>query len=140
MKSPRDSLFPGLLAVLLLASPAFSAVPKAAAKPVPAKVEPQPDAADLIAKAHDAQARGESDLALRLAQSAIVADPARPASYVALGDVYAALSQPDFARSYYNEALAIDPADPDALKAVAALDHGGDQRAASAAGMKTGNP
>ena len=40
-------------------------------------------------QAQAASAKGDTDLALRLAQAAIVADPARPATYDALGDVYA---------------------------------------------------
>ena len=69
----------------------------------------------------DAQARGEAELAVRLAQSAIVADPARPGSYVALGDLYAAAGQGEFARSYYDAALQIEPTDVEAQRAIAAL-------------------
>ena len=47
--------------------------------------------------------------------------PARPDSYVALGDFYAAQGEPDYARNYYDEALSIDPVTPSALKAIAAL-------------------
>ena len=113
---------------------------KMAAKPVAAPViEPQPDPAALIIQAHDAESRGEFELALRLAQSAIVADPARPAAYDALGDVYAANNQPDAARSYYSEALSIDPSDATAQKAMAALDRPGQQQANSE-GPKTGTP
>ena len=143
MTSPHDSLFPAFLALALLTGPALAATsPKrpVAAKPAPVVIEPQPDAADLITKAHAAQDRGEADLALRLAQAAIVAAPARPATYVALGDVYAAQGQPEAARSYYNEALSIDPADDAALKAMAALDHDNSQRSANAQGPKTGTP
>jgi Tfp pilus assembly protein PilF len=57
-----------------------------------------------------------------MAQAAVVADPARPTTYVALGDIYAETGEPDYARSYYDEALQIDPAAPSALKAIAALD------------------
>ena len=104
-----------MLAAGLLAAPAHGA---AAAQP-----HPSPDTvAALIAEAHDAQSHGDTQLALRLAQSAIVADPARPAAYVALGDVYAVAGQKEFARNYYDEALSIDPAEPSALKAIAALD------------------
>lgn len=76
----------------------------------------------LLTQARAATAKGEVELALRLAQSAIVADPARPASYVALGDIHAAAGQPDYARNYYDAALEIDPQDPAALRAIAALD------------------
>jgi Tfp pilus assembly protein PilF len=81
---------------------------------------PDPVAA-LLTQARDAQTKGENELALRLAQSAIVADPTRPDSYVALGDFYAAQGEPDYAQNYYAEALSIDPATPSALKAIAAL-------------------
>ena len=152
MKFPADSslalaLAALLLAGLLLTGPAAAVTAKkpvkAAAKPAAVVIEPQPDPVLLIAQSHDAQNRGDTELALRLAQSAIVADPARPSSYDALADVYAALNQPDFARSYYSEALSIDPADGAAQKAMTALDHGGPpQRAAKAdaEGTQTGTP
>jgi len=38
---------------------------------------------------------------------AIVADPARPTSYVALGDLYAEAGQADYARSFYDAALGL---------------------------------
>ncbi len=117
--------------LLLSAAPAF------AAKPAPEPVN-TPDS--LVAAARAAASRGETELALRLAQSAIVADPARPASYDALGDVYAASNQPEFARNYYNEALSIDPLDAAAIRAIAALDRNGEKRAANVSGTKTGTP
>jgi tetratricopeptide (TPR) repeat protein len=92
---------------------ALSVLPAAAATS-------DPEAA-LVTQARDAQTKGANELALRLAQSAIVADPARPDAYVALGDVYAAQGQPGYARSYYDLALTIDPVLPAALKAIAAL-------------------
>ena len=58
----------------------------------------------------------------RTARGTGQADPARPSSYVALGDIYAQAGQPDYARSFYDEALGIDPAEPNALKAIATLD------------------
>ena len=112
-----------LLAALLLAATPVLATP---AKPTPpATVE------SLLADAHTATAKGDIELALRLAQSAIVADPARPTSYVALGDIYAETGQPDYARSFYDAALGIDPAEPSALRALSVLDH--EQRTASTA-------
>jgi tetratricopeptide (TPR) repeat protein len=147
MKSLADSSLALALAALLLAGPAAAVTAKksvkAPAKPAAAVIEPQPDPVTLIAQSRDAQSRGASELALRLAQSAIVADPARPSSYDALADVYAAQGQPDSARSYYGEALSIDPADSAALKAMAMLDHGGPPRQAANAdgeGTKTGTP
>ena len=149
MKRALDSTLSLVLAALLLAGSAYAATPakkpaKPAAKPAAAAavvIEPQPDPVTLIAKSRDAQSRGETELALRLAQSAIVADPARPSSYDALADIYAALNQADFARSYYSQALAIDPSDSAALTAMAALDRGAPvQQSANAEGTKTGTP
>jgi Tfp pilus assembly protein PilF len=104
------------LAALLLAFPAFAAPSKTPRPTPPVTVD------GLVAGAHAATQRGDTDLALRLAQSAIVADPSRPASYVMLGDIYAAMGQKDFARSYYEQALSIEPLDAEAKKAVTALD------------------
>jgi Flp pilus assembly protein TadD len=90
----------------------------------PAKIvkEPPVTVETLLTQAHAAADKGDTELALRLAQSAIVANPARPASYVTLGDIYAEAGLPDYARSYYDAALNIDPVLPSALKAIAALD------------------
>jgi tetratricopeptide (TPR) repeat protein len=141
------------VALVLTVSPALAVTaPAHAPKPkhVAAKKAPAPETintpASLIADAHAAQSRGETELALRLAQSAIVADPALPASYDALGDVYVASNQPDFARTYYDEALSIDPTDTGATRAIAALDRGSDTRSANnahsvnAEGTKTDTP
>ena len=128
------------------AGPILAANTKKPIKPVakaPAPViEPQPDPALLIAQSKDAQNKGDTELALRLAQSAIVADPARPAGYDALADVYAAANQPEAARSYYSEALSVDPGDAAAQRAISALDHGGppQQDANASEGSKTGTP
>ena len=104
------------------AAPAKAATP---AKPRPARPEAAASAGDpvaaLLEQSRDAQAKGEAELALRLAQAAIVADPARPSSYVALGELYAMTGQDTYARSYYEAALQIDPADAGAKAAVAAL-------------------
>jgi Tfp pilus assembly protein PilF len=110
-----------LLAVLvLLAAPAAAAPSKPAAE-TPVTVAPV-TVEVLLSQAHAAIGKGETELALRLAQSAIVADPARPTSYVALGDIYAMAGQPDYARSFYDAALDIDPQDAAALRAINALD------------------
>ncbi len=138
MRLPRDSA--SVVLALLLAAPALAATPArkpvaAAKKPAAQKVEviePQPDAAALMAGAREAQGRGETELALRLAQSAIVAAPAKPETYNVLGDIYAATGQSDFAQHYYNVALGIDPTDTVAQKAIAALERGKDKRAAEA--------
>ena len=130
----RESLLAGVL-LLALASPAW-----AATAPAPAADAPlTPD--NLAAQARAAAARGETDLAVRMAQSAIVANPARTTGYDTLADVYAANHQPDFARAYYNAALAIDPTDSTATNAIAALDRAGDTRKADASdGAKPGAP
>ncbi len=108
-----------LCAALLLVAPAAMAAPaKKTPKEQPITVE------SLLTQARAATAKGDTELALRLTQSAIVADPARPTSYVALGDIYAQAGQADYARSYYDAALGIDPADAGALKAEAELDSG----------------
>src|SRR4051812_16275175 len=88
---------------------------------VPAFAATTPEAAQLITQAQDAQVKGDHELALRLAQAAIVADPTRPDPYVALGEIYARQGQPEYARSYYDAALEIDPQDAAALRAIAGL-------------------
>ena len=105
-----------ILAALLLSTGAWAAPAK---HPKPA--EPPVTVESLLSQAHDAAGKGDTDLAVRLAQSAIVADPARPPSYVALGDIYAQVGQPEYARSFYEEALGIDPVEPNAVKALTAL-------------------
>jgi Flp pilus assembly protein TadD len=87
----------------------------------------------LLDQAKAATVKGDIELALRLAQSAIVADPARTAPYVALGNIYAQTGQPDFARNFYDAALGIDPVDPVALKALSALGQTSSSTAANAA-------
>ena len=132
MKFPCESL---ILALVLAAMPALAAAPKRpVAKPPAPAAAPAPalTAADLIGQAQAAQAKGEKELAVRLAQSAIVANPALPAAYNALGDLYAADGDADYARFYYQGALTIDPTDADATKAIAALERGDNQRAAKA--------
>src|SRR5471032_3402890 len=114
-------------ALLLATAPAFAAPAKAP------KAEPPITVESLLAQAHTAINKGDTELALRLAQSAIVADPARPTSYVALGDIYAEVGEADYARNFYDAALGIDPAEPNALKALSALDHGRTDTTANAA-------
>jgi Flp pilus assembly protein TadD len=77
---------------------------------------------DRLAQAQAAQRHGQDELAVRMAQSAIVADPADPAAYIGLANIYARQGHDEFAHSYYDKALAIDPSNAAALKAVAALD------------------
>ena len=88
---------------------------------VSAHAAPDPAVTALLTQAQDAQIRGEGEKALRMAQAAIVADPAHTGSYVALGDIYARQGQSEYARSYYDLALSIDPQDAAALKAIAVL-------------------
>ena len=116
------------LLLLMTAGSALAATPAKAPKPeLPITAE------SLLVQAHDASLKGNTELALRLAQSAIVANPARPASYVALGDIYAQSGQPDYARNFYDAALGIDPAFPGALKALAALSQASNSTTANAA-------
>ena len=125
---------PALAALFLAVSPVYAAPAKAPLKASvkapakaasPVKVPEAPITVEsLLTQAQAATGRGEIELALRMAQSAIVADPARPSSYVALGDIYAQAGQSDYARNFYDAALGIDPIDPAALKALAALDGG----------------
>jgi cytochrome c-type biogenesis protein CcmH/NrfG len=85
----------------------------------------------LLARSKAAQSRGENDTAIRLAQAAIVADPARAASYAALGDLYARDKEGSFATYYFDEALSIDPTLPEAIKGLAQVE--GAQKEAAAA-------
>jgi cytochrome c-type biogenesis protein CcmH/NrfG len=117
---------PLLTALMLTGVPALGAPSKEPKPPPPLTVE------SLLAQAHAAVGKGDTELAVRLAQSAIVADPARPGSYVALGDIYADTGQAEYARSFYDAALDIDPSQPDALKAVAALDRAHPENSANA--------
>lgn len=108
----------------------------AATRPTPARPAPVPvavSADDLMHQAQAASAKGDKDLAFRLAQAAIVADPAKPATYDLLADLYAGEGDGDFARFYYSEALGIDPSDASATRGTAELDHGKAQQAAEAA-------
>jgi cytochrome c-type biogenesis protein CcmH/NrfG len=116
--SPMISRLIPALVVFLLSTAALGAPTK---HPKPA--EPPLTVESLLSEAHQAVGKGDTELAVRLAQSAIVADPARPTSYVALGDIYAVTGEPEYARSFYEEALDIDPANPIALKALANLEH-----------------
>jgi len=123
-----------VLALPVLSPPVWAATPAkkpAAAEPAKtaAAAQPTDPVLALLEQSRDAQTRGEAELAVRLAQSAIVADPARPGSYVALGDLYAAAGQGEFARSYYDAALQIEPTDVEAQRAIAAL---GDAKATAA--------
>lgn len=126
-------------ALVLLAVPAMAATRPAPVKSVPAKPATAPvvlTADDLMRQAQDAKTKGDNDLAVRLAQAAIVADPAKPATYDLLGDLYAGAGQSDYASFYYNEALGVDPGDAAATRATAQLNHTSTQRAAEAAPAK----
>ena len=126
---------PALLALFFSASIAAAAPTKpvpakaAAVKTAPAKTaktaktapEPPLTVEGLLAQSRDAVTKGDTDLAVRLAQAAIVQNPALAGSYVALGDIYATSGQPEFARNFYDAALGIDPADAGAQKALSDL-------------------
>ena len=133
MKLSCDSL---ILALAFLAVPAMAATRPTPVKPTPVKAAPVPvavSADDLMHQAQAASAKGDKDLALRLAQAAIVADPAKPATYDFLAELYAGGGDGDFARFYYGEALGIDPSDAGATRGTAELDHAKAQQAAEAA-------
>src|SRR5215472_7235692 len=87
----------------------------------------------LLAKSRAAEQAGNRAAALRFVQAAIVADPARAASYTALGDFYMRESQSDFASFYYSEALEIDPQDPAAQHGLALADKASQTATAAAA-------
>jgi tetratricopeptide (TPR) repeat protein len=124
---------PALLALFVSASIADAAPTKpvpanaAAAKAAPVKAakptkpEPPLTVEGLLAQSREAVTKGDTDLAVRLAQAAIVQNPARASSYVALGNIYATTGQPEFARNFYDAALGIDPADAGAQKALSDL-------------------
>ena len=78
----------------------------------------------LLEKSHAAEAKGETQTALMMLQSAIVADPARASTYVALGDFYLRNHADAQAHKYFDEALNIDPKNMAAHKGLAGLDHG----------------
>ena len=73
----------------------------------------------LLAESRAAEHAGHLEAAIRMAQAAIVADPARASSYTALGNVYAHADQAEFARFYFGEALNIDPQDSGAQAGLA---------------------
>ncbi len=89
--------------------------------PMHADAAPNPAVTALLTQSQEAAVKGDTELALRMAQAAIVADPANTTAYVALGNLYAQAGQGDYARSYYDAALQIDPQDAAALRAIAAL-------------------
>src|ERR1700761_5244100 len=124
MLRPMTSRLIPVLAALLVSASALSsgAIAASAKHPKPAAPDAPVTVESLLSQAHDAVGKGDTELAVRLAQSAIVANPARPGSYVALGDIYAQAGQAEYARSFYSEALGIDPVEPNALKGIAALD------------------
>jgi len=85
----------------------------------PAFAHPDPT---LIARSRAAEDKGQIAEALLLIQSAIVAHPADPQNYIALGDLYSRTGHPYAAIKYYDDALFIDPADKTALKGMALAD------------------
>lgn len=99
----------------------------------PAAFASAPNADSLLAKSRAEEQSGNHDAALRFAQAAIVADPARASSYTALGDLYMHASQSDFASFYYSEALAIDPQDLGAQHGLALADRASQTATAAAA-------
>ena len=86
---------------------------------LPAFAHPDPT---LIARSRAAEDKGQIAEALLLIQSAIVAHPADPQNYIALGDLYSRTGHPYAAIKYYDDALFIDPIDKSALKGMALAD------------------
>src|SRR5689334_20326426 len=95
----------------------------------------QGNADTLLAQSRAAERTGNTTAAIRLAQSAIVADPLHTTSYVTLGDLYLRADQSDFAGFYYAEALEIEPDNKDALKGMAEADAHNRQTAAAAGSL-----
>lgn len=90
-----------------------------AAMAAPAFAHPDPS---VLARSRAAEAKGRTAEALLLIQSAIVAHPADPANYIALGDLYTRTGHPNAALKYYDDALFINPIDKTALKGMALSD------------------
>jgi tetratricopeptide (TPR) repeat protein len=88
----------------------------------------------LLARSHAAERAGNRDAAVRLAQSAIVADPQRASSYVGLADVFMHAGQADFAGFYYAEALQIDPQNKEAVQGLETTGRMNKKQAAAAEG------
>jgi tetratricopeptide (TPR) repeat protein len=65
--------------------------------------------AALVHQSRAAESHGHLDSAIMLMQSAMVADPARVETYVALGDLYRRAHEDAFAQHFYDEALTLDP-------------------------------
>jgi tetratricopeptide (TPR) repeat protein len=108
----------GVLALVMAATPALA-----------------DNAAALVKQSRGAEARGDSNTAVILMQAAVVADPAKAASYVALADLYARLRKPDFAHKYYDEALGIDPTLQSAKAGIARVERQQDMATADASSL-----
>lgn len=90
------------------------------------------NAESLLGRSRAAAHAGNWDAASRLAQSAIVADPKRVSSYVALADLYLHSGHPDFASFYYAEALQLDPQNKEAQAGLAVSDREAKKQTAAA--------
>ncbi len=90
-----------------------------AALAAPAFAHPDPS---LLTRSRHAEEKGQIAEALLLIQSAIVAHPADPQNYIALGDLYSRTGHPNAAIKYYDDALFINPVDKAALKGMALSD------------------
>lgn len=97
------------------ALPLFAAA-AIAAFAAPAFAHPDPS---VLARSRAAEQKGQISEALLLIQSAIVAHPADPANYIALGDLYTRTGHANAALKYYDDALFINPVDKSALKGMA---------------------
>jgi Flp pilus assembly protein TadD len=89
------------------------------------------NSAELAERGIDTAARGDLAAAQRLLERAVAANPANARAYAHLGGVHQSMTDTRLARKYYGIALAIDPAEPDALNRIAQLDLAEGNRAAA---------
>jgi tetratricopeptide (TPR) repeat protein len=92
------------------------------------------EADSLLARSKAEEVAGHEQAAIRLAQAAIVSNPARTDSYTALADLYARAHDGESASFYYQEALDIDPQDSAAQRGLMLAQNADKTRAAAAAG------
>jgi len=90
------------------------------------------NAESLLVRSRAAAHVGNWESASRLVQAAIVADPKRVSSYVALADLYLHSGHPDFANFYYAEALQLDPQNKEAQAGLAVSDREAKDQTAAA--------
>lgn len=89
----------------------------------PAMADPiNPDPVpSLLAKSRTAEGLGRVPEAILYMQAALVADPARASTYVALGDIHIRVQQDATALHYYEAALDVNPWEPGARRGMERL-------------------